>query len=133
MHTNENNKLIEFNSIQIQQYCSKKLTLNETQGFNFKYLVYVSIHLLANKFKLEPGPASTVEYHLLRNFWSRGDLGSIPAKDYFSDAIFFGMLHTNVWRKIQLSDGFFQSRNLKNRKLSSTYLLLYEGERSPEN
>ena len=35
-----------------------------------------------------PGPASTLVKHSLCNFWSRGDRGSIPAKDYFSDAIF---------------------------------------------
>ena len=34
-----------------------------------------------------PGPASTVEERSLRKIFVRGDRGSIPAEDYFSDAI----------------------------------------------
>ena len=38
-----------------------------------------------------PGPASTVEERLLRKIFVRGDRGSIPAEDYFSDAIIRNM------------------------------------------
>ena len=34
-----------------------------------------------------PGPASTGEERSLRKIFVRGDRGSIPAEDYFSDAI----------------------------------------------
>ena len=58
------------------------------------------------------GPASTVEEHSIRKIFIRGDCGSIPAKE----ASFKTAKRTYVWRKLQQSDGFFQSRNLDLRK-----------------
>ena len=59
-----------------------------------------------------PGPASLVDKYSLRKSSFRGDRGSIPAEDYFSDAIDFSF-RTNVWRNIQYRTG---SSNLATSK-----------------
>ena len=54
-----------------------------TEGNSDFRILFGHLNLIINKFKKQPGPASTVDKYSLRNISSAGDRGSILAVGFY--------------------------------------------------